>query len=539
MASEHEQEYAQRRNDTESNHRVGEANVDERPIVSTASGDLRGHGTDGVAVFRGIPFAAPPTGDLRFRSPRPAVPWAGVRDATEAGHSALHVLSGGSAWIYEDAGDPREDCLFLNVWTPGLSGARPVMVWFHGGAFRTGHAALPCFDGSLLAHEGDVVVVTCNYRLGALGWLAHPALRDPQTGQWANWGLQDQAAALRWVQANIAAFGGDPGNVTLFGESAGGMSVGHLTRNPAHDGLYHKGIAQSPARRVGDAADATVATEYAEAVAAAMGVQVADLRAVPAEQLEEAERALSRDPHWLARRMGSTPVADGLMVPDPDAATIPQIPLLIGWNRDESRFWHTLATPDGTRVPGMPLPADAEALRASIARLLAANEASAPPVDAVLDAYATEYPDASAAERYMEGWTDLTFRAPAAAWAAAQARAGQPAFVYEFAHPSPIPGVGCPHTLEIPLVFGTFDQPFLAGKTGAGATEAALSATMRAIWTTFARTGDPTTAATGAWPRYTEEGRAVGVLGGPGQQVAMADAPREMTRAVWDPCFGG
>ncbi len=513
--------------------------MDEQPIAITATGDLRGRATDGVAVFRGIPFAAPPTGALRFRSPRPVTPWPGVRDATVAGHSALHVLSGGSAWIYEDAGDPSEDCLYLNVWTPGLSGARPVMVWFHGGAFRTGHAALPCFDGTLLAREGDVVVVTCNYRLGALGWLAHPALRDPETGQWANWGLQDQAAALRWVRENIAAFGGDPGNVTLFGESAGAMSIGHLTRNPAHDGLFHKAIAQSPARRVGDAAPAAVAEEYAEAVAAAMGLRIEDLRDAPAARLEETERALSRDPRWLARRMGSTPVRDGLMVPERDAAATPRIPLLVGSNRDESRFWHTLATPDGVRVPGMPLPEDTQELRAGIARLLATTGTDTPTVDAVLDAYATEYPDAGAAERYLEVWTDLTFRAPVAAWATAQERAGQRAYVYEFAHPSPIPGVGCPHTLEIPFVFGTFAQPFLAGKTGAGPAEAALSATMRAIWTTFAHTGAPTTAATGAWTRYTEVRRAVGVLGGPEGEVAVVDAPREMTRAVWEPYVAG
>src|SRR5205823_3077353 len=165
-------------------------------------------------------------------APRP-----GVRDATAPGPSSLQTLAGRTAWIYEDDGGPAEDCLSLNVWTPGLSGARPVLVWFHGGSFQAGHAALPCFDGRRLARDGDAVVVTCNYRLGALGWLAHPDLRDPDTGHWANWGLQDQAAALRWVRENIARFGGDPGNVTLFGESAGAMSIAHLARHPANRGL--------------------------------------------------------------------------------------------------------------------------------------------------------------------------------------------------------------------------------------------------------------------------------------------------------------
>src|SRR3954452_1832032 len=162
--------------------------------VETGSGPVRGAEREGIASFLWLPFAAPPVGPLRFRSPQPVAPWASVRDATKPGASAPQVLSGGSAWIYENDGNPSEDCLYLNVWTPGPSGRRPVMVWLHGGAFRTGHAALPVFDGTNLARDGDVVVVTCNYRLGALGWLAHESLADAATGQWANWGLQDQVA---------------------------------------------------------------------------------------------------------------------------------------------------------------------------------------------------------------------------------------------------------------------------------------------------------------------------------------------------------
>ena len=150
------------------------------------SGPVRGRQQDGIATFLGLPFAASPVGPLRFRSPQPVTHWSQVREAKTAGPSAPQVLAGGSAWIYENDGNPDEDCLNLNVWTPGPPGRRPVMVWFHGGAFRTGHAALPTFDGARLALDGDVVVVTCNYRLGGLGWLAHPGLADPETGAWAN-----------------------------------------------------------------------------------------------------------------------------------------------------------------------------------------------------------------------------------------------------------------------------------------------------------------------------------------------------------------
>ncbi|HEX5505524.1 MAG TPA: carboxylesterase family protein [Thermomicrobiales bacterium] len=507
-------------------------------VVDTASGKVRGRLEGGVARFLGLPFAAPPTGERRFRAPAPVAPWSGARDATAPGPACPQRLSGGSAWIYEDDGGPDEDCLYLNVWAPGRDGARPVLVWFHGGAFRTGHGALPCFDGTRLAQDGDLVVVTCNYRLGALGWLAHPDLRDPDTGHWANWGLQDQVAALRWVRANIAAFGGDPGNVTLVGESAGAMSLAHLARNPANRGLFHKLLAESPARRVGDAGSPELAAAYAEAVAAELGVTVRDLRGVPTWALYEAEQAVSRRPAWPPRLAGATPVRDDDLVP---AAGRPpaDLPLLAGSNRDEARFWHTLAAPDGAPLPGAPLPAGDADLTPAVADYLAATYPDATALDpaALADAYRSAAPAASAAERFLDVRTDGTFRAPVAAWAADHAARGGAAYVYEFAHPSPLPGVGCPHTLEIPFVFGTFGQPFLAPKAGAGPAEEALSAAVRAIWAAFAHTGDPSTAAHGAWPRYDAARRAVGVVGGPEGILQVVEAPREATRAAWEPAF--
>ena len=510
-------------------------------LVTIVDGTLRGQHSGGVHVFRGIPFAAPPVGALRFRSPRPVTPWAGVRDALVSGHSSLQSLDPRSAWVYEDDGDPDEDCLTLNVFTAGTSGARPVFVWFHGGAFQTGHAGLALFDGSALARDQDLVVVTCNYRLGPLGFLAHPDLSDPDTGLWANWGLQDQSAALRWVRANIAAFGGDPGNVTIAGESAGAMAIAHLLRNPANRGLYHKLIGQSPARRIGAAAPPEVARDYAETIAASLGVAVAGLRDVPAWDLFRAAERVGNDPTWAARRLGSGPVLDGdVIVAQPHNVAADGVPLLVGNTRDESRFWHCLVEPDGSLVARLPLPADEAALRPAIAAYLATLTPDPDLLDpaALLATYRAAIPEADAATLYLDLWTDGSFRVPATSWAAAHAAAGGPAYLYEFAHPSPLPGVGSPHTLEIPFVFGTFAQPFVAPRAGAGPAEAVLSAAMRDIWAAFCRTGDPSTPATGHWPRYNATRRPVGILGGPGTTLAIIDAPREATRAAWDPLYG-
>jgi para-nitrobenzyl esterase len=466
-------------------------------------------------------------------------PWAGVRDALVAGPSSLQYLDPRSAWIYEDDGGPAEDCLYLNVFTPATTGARPVIVWLHGGAFQSGHAALAVFDGSTLAREQDLVVVTCNYRLGPFGFLAHPALRDPETGHWANWGLQDQVAALRWVRANIARFGGDPGNVTVAGESAGAMAINYLAGNPANRGLFHKMIGQSPARR-GGAAAPEVASDYAEAIAAALGVEVGGLHDVPAWDLFNAAGEVGNDPQWAARFLGSGPVTDDdVILARPHNAGADGVPLLVGSTRDESRFWHCLVTPSGDLVARFPLPEDEAGLRASVERYLAGltSERVAIAPDALIATYRAAMPGADVAELYLDLWTDGTFRGAATGWAARHVAAGGTAYSYEFAHNSPLPGVGCPHTLEIPFVFGTFAQPFMAPRAGAGPVEAALSAAMREAWAAFARTGDPSTP-TASWPRYDATRRATGVLGGPGGPVEIIEAPREATRAAWDALYG-
>ena len=258
-------------------------------IAQTAQGKLEGQIEDGLSVFRGVRFAQAPLGQLRFRAPQPAESWQGVRSAAEFGpiapqipNQALDALIGG------DAQEQDEDCLYLNVWTPGLDGGeRPVMVWIHGGGFTIGSGSEGYYSGAHLAARGDAVVVTINYRLGALGFLHLPALGE------TNFGMRDQVQALRWVQQNIAAFGGDPGNVTIFGESAGGMSVGSLMGSPEAAGLFHKAIPQS------GAAHHSITLERAEEVgrqfADALGVDPGDaagLRGAPAGKLLEASAAV-------------------------------------------------------------------------------------------------------------------------------------------------------------------------------------------------------------------------------------------------------
>src|SRR5947209_4624122 len=314
-------------------------------VVDTTSGKLEGLAEAGLQVFRGIPFAAPPVGELRLRAPRAVKPWTGVRPATEFGcwspqNSPATTLSG------QLPGEQAEDCLSLNVWTPAADSARrPVLVWIHGGGFIGGSGAMNLYAGARLAARGDVVVVTVNYRLGILGFLAHPDLADSDAadgaaGATGNWGLLDQVAALRWVRDNIAGFGGDPDKVTVFGESAGGMSVSDLLAMPSTEGLFRRAIVQSGPPNA-------VSMEKAEGITAKLlaelGVtSVAALRELPQQTLLDAQAKLVAE-----RRSEGLP-----LLPVVDEVTIPLAPqraiaagvardieLLIGTNRDEAKMF--------------------------------------------------------------------------------------------------------------------------------------------------------------------------------------------------------
>ncbi|MCZ7576927.1 MAG: carboxylesterase family protein [Dehalococcoidia bacterium] len=316
------------------------------PIATTRHGQVRGVEKAGLLNFRGIPFAAPPVGPLRFRAPEPPEPWDGIRDATQNGPISPQAPSP----IDLPGGPPvqrpmDEDCLTLNVWTPAADGSLPVMVWIHGGAFTIGCGA--DFSGRDLAARG-AVVITINYRLGPLGFLALPCLADEQ-GRFTNFGLRDQIAALRWVRENAAAFGGDPGNVTIFGESAGGMSVGALMASPEAKGLFHRAIAQSGAGH--HALTLEAATGTARRICEILGVSPDDgagLRAAPAAELvrasslcetEDMQRFIGRGRVW---KPTFAPVVDSqalrvLPISAVNRGDGSDVPLLVGSNADEYR----------------------------------------------------------------------------------------------------------------------------------------------------------------------------------------------------------
>ncbi len=514
-----------------------------RPAEAASSpgttGPLHGTQADGVRAYLGIPYAAPPVGQLRFRSPQPFPRWTALRDATQPGAASIQTLGGAAAWLYEGAEPQSEDCLYLNIWTPDENGSRPVMVWLHGGAWRTGRGNAAGTIGTTLAKQGDVVVVTVNYRLGALGWLAHPDLADPATGAFANWGLQDQIAALRWVQAHIADFGGDPARVTLFGQSAGGSSTASIAQDPRYAGLLHGAIIESGSLHGAPGfPEIPAAAAYTEELAKRLGITVPGLRGVPAQTLHHAELALARDPAVVRRlaRPPVLPVLDGVVLKTwPRDGTLPPVPLLIGTTASEAVFWFDLVDPDGKPIPGLKPPADRAQLVSDIRDLVTSYRPEAAQIapETIADAYA-----AAARRRgtpdgplplWIAAYTDIVFRLRAHTAAMRHAAAGHPAYLYEFARPLIAPAHGVPHTSEIPFVFGTYADPFFANKVGAGPDAAALSDTLLHAWARFAHTGVPGP----GWVAATATAPTVNVLGGPGGVLAPQAQLRPEELAVW------
>jgi len=496
--------------------------------ATTKAGQLQGRDRNGVLSFAGIPYAAPPTGDHRFRPPRPHPGWDGVRDATRFGKVAPQAGGGLGGVMPGAVPDWDEDCLFLNVQTRALDdGRRPVMVWIHGGAFINGTGAIPWYDGTRLVEHGDVVVVSINYRLGAFGWL-HLGDHDADRAGSGNSGLLDQVAALEWVRDNVAAFGGDPDDVTIFGESAGAMSVGTLLGTPRAQGLFHKAIAQSgAAHNVRSTADGAV---IADRLMAELGVDdVAGLVAADAARLLEAQSAVSD----LAARgeIGSGdrnaaglvfgPVVDGTVLPEPPIDAVrngsaASVPLLIGTNLDE---WHLF------NLAGKPVEDDDAILR----RL---KGAGAEPAE-VLAPYRSARPDASANDVWSAIVTDRVFRIPALRLAEAQL-AHQPdnTFVYRFEWPSTAfdGRLGSCHALEIPFVFDNLDKRGVDLLTGAEPPQSVADA-MHTAWLAFVNDRDPGAVATVPWPAYTTDRRATMIFD---TSIRVDDDPDGAEREVWN-----
>lgn len=458
-----------------------EESVGGQDRIQTQSGLVTGVPTDTGMVYRGLPYAAPPVGQRRWRSPEAPNPWSGVRVASEFGAPCAQAPLRGRTQISSIS---REDCLYLNVWTPENSAAErlPVMVWIHGGAFENGMGTSPTYDGAGLAAKG-VVVVTINYRLGVFGFLAHPELAaESAHGSSGNYGLEDQLAALRWVQGNIAAFGGDPDNVTIFGQSAGGASVRALISSPQSMGLFDRAIIQSGASVSGLSAIPTSQAEE-QGLAFAGEMSIAEMRALDADDVIERATAAND------RGIRFAPAVDDYVIPTAASAEGLQVPLgtielLIGSNSREG-----LAVPGGEELDE----ALERAFGPNVARARQAYglDRTPPPVDPVLGTVAQQFA------------TDVSFRCGSVALAEAGARAGLPIWQYQFEHF--VPGreaQGAGHSFEVPYVFGNLSS------TGFSAADyddddRRLAELMMSYWTNFAKQGDPNGSGLPEWPRFT------------------------------------
>jgi para-nitrobenzyl esterase len=465
-------------------------------VIATTQGQVAGTTlATGTRVFRGIPYARPPIGAARWTPPAPAAAWTGTRDATKFGPACFQPKSPATSIYADDPPAMSEDCLSLNVWTPKAAAKAPVMVWIHGGALVGGYSGSTMYDGANIAAKG-VVVVSINYRLGILGFLAHPGLSaESPHGVSGNYGLLDQIAALKWVKANIAAFGGDPANVTIFGESAGGLSVMDLLASPLARGLYGKAIAESAYMINTPALKATShGTPSGEAIgtmvaAAFKAPDVAALRAIPAETLAT-----------TAPRLGYAPlptvdgwVLDKQLVDTFDAGEQAHVPLLAGFNSGEIRTLRMLAPP---------IPADA----ATYEKTIRAHYGD------LADAFLKLYPATRLEDSVLAATRDGIYGWTAQRLVDKQTAAGQPAFLYYFDHSYPeadarnIPAF---HASELAYVFGSVRTRTMMtanwAKPPSDARETGLSDAIISYWTSFAATGVPAAPGQARWAPYAND----------------------------------
>ena len=515
--------------------------VQGTPTVETTAGRVRGAIIDGVAAFKCIPYGAPTSGANRFMPPRSPVAWAGVRDALDyAGHAPQEGLRPASRPELADFSGPpdtspeTEDCLTLNVWSPGCDAAkRPVMVWFHGGAFSYGTANAARLQGSRLARRGDVVVVTVNQRLNIFGFLDLSAVGGADFAASGNAGTLDMIAALEWVRDNIARFGGDPGNVTIFGESGGGGKVCTLLAMPSARGLFHRAIVQSGAAiKLRERDRATKLTDTVLKVLGLTGNDIRKLQSLPMAQLlaavDPALKAIGPAPMPLFDRYPFGPVVDDSIVPrHPFDQSAPEvsadIPLLIGDMKDEmssflardDKVWHRTLTE--------------HELRERVAAVAGEH------TNRVIETYRRLYPDANPAERLISTLTDSNFRIRSLIVADHKARqAGAPVFMYSFEWETPVQGgrLKAPHALDVPFTFDTID---LTNATDRSAAAHGLAAAMSATWAAFAHAGVPDNAAIPHWPAYDATTRSTLVLDA---ECRIENDPRGETRQLWQSITG-
>ena len=465
---------------------------------------------NGIASFKGLPFAAPPTGERRWKKPQPPIAWQGVKHATDFGPSCMQDAA--MLQFMQSPPSMSEDCLYLNVWTPAKSDRErlPVMVWIYGGGFAAGATSSPTYDGAPLAAKG-VVLVSVAYRVGAFGFLAHPELSRESGKGSGNYGLQDMVAGLQWVRDNIAAFGGDARNVTIFGESAGGIAVSMLAASPAAKGLFHKAISESggsfaPSRRAQEggmnvptlAAAESMGQQFVTKLGAS---NIAAARTLPADKVQAGQGPGLGGGFW--------PVDDGDVLPGDQYVLYSQghfndTPVLIGTNSDEGALFIRA---------GVTAAAFETQIRGGYGER----------ADSILTAYG-HATDADALQSARNIFRDSAFAWPTWTWARLQSQKGKgAAYVYYFDHRTPASPNGASHADELPYVFGTLGSP---GRPAPRREDTAMSALVMAYWTNFAKTGNPNDAGLPQWPAFTEKNQRVMVLDAAPSARAVPNVPQ-------------
>jgi para-nitrobenzyl esterase len=502
---------------------------EKESIVKTTYGNIEGSFEGGLYVFKGIPYARSTSGKNRWLPPQPLKPWLNVRETKSFGYAAPQNLSSHpilkNITIFK-VGEPQsEDCLSLNIWTPGLDDARrPVLFWIHGGGFEHGSGSEPIYSGKILATRGNAVVITINYRLGLFGFLNFKEITAGKIPATGNEGLLDQIAALKWVHDNIISFGGDPENITVFGESAGGASIGCLLAIPEARGLFHKAILESGG--ASSPLPLEQAIEVAEEIFKLLNIQIKDaelLYSIPAKRLLHLDAEITQKYSSRGSNLPMRPIIDGNIIKEMPLVSIEQgsardIPILIGSNLEEWKLYsNSISRPDLTFL-------DEAGLR------LRCQKYSTERAEILIETYRTALNERGSTSAPGDVWTaiqtDAIVRIPAIRLAEAQMRHSKSIYSYLFDWRSPNPVLGSCHALELGFVFGTYDDLFC----GSGYQAEILSHKIQDAWLAFSSKGDPSSKSLGDWKPYSKR-RATMILG---ENCRLEKIPYDAERRAWD-----